>query len=93
MDTAACASYPQDNITADSNLLKAMQRRTDLKQEIAEMTRAVHELTKTLKAVDQDILRTCNHKWEKDWEQELGPYDRRDTVCSICHTRNVACGY
>lgn len=93
METTSTANAAQNKVTADTHLLQAMQRRTDLRHEIAEMTRAVNELTKTLKAVDQHILKSCQHDWQKDWKQELGPYDRRDTVCTICHTRNVACGY
>ena len=41
--------------------------------------------TKKIKKMEKEIYKTCNHNWEKDWDD---PYSRYK-VCSKCKLVNI----
>lgn len=74
-------------------LHQLMQRRQCIRERVSIVEEELTALRKELDDVSQAILRTCQHEWHLDWKQELCAYDRRDTVCDLCGTRNVAFGW
>ena len=52
----------------------------------------LQHMIKAEACTDRKIWRKCNHLWVLDDQQELGPYDRRDSICVRCTSRKIAPG-
>jgi hypothetical protein len=75
-----------------SRISKLVALRYDLRREIEYARPRLEDLIRSEHRIDTEILRTCRHVWVLDEQQDVGPYDRRDSVCSVCTSRNIAPG-
>lgn len=73
-----------------------MQALIDLRSAKEKEIKRCERLLKTLieehRQADDAVLRMCEHEWQFDEEQILGPYDRRDRVCKKCNSRCITPG-
>ena len=51
--------------------------------------RAVLSLKKQNKEIEKEIYKTCNHNWEKDWDDLYSRYK----ICKKCKLANFPYGY
>lgn len=77
------------NMLSVTELVKELN---NVKSEIENASESLRLLQCKHENLHRRIWKTCDHNWQLDVEQVLGPYDRRDRVCEKCHLRWITPG-
>ena len=68
------------------------KQREALEASVYKQQCALYKDQGTLEGIKTLILLHCKHDWQLDYKQELAPFDRRDSICTKCQSRNIAPG-
>ena len=71
--------------TPTPTLSELMTKREAIYQRQRELNQELNQLETNLKQVKKEILKTCDHVWERE-DVYCGPYDKPDNICRRCNS-------